>query len=86
MIILWDLDSGAALRQHTAHNGLSFQATFNPDGQTIYSVSADETLVAWQVGDPSLPALLDWIYDNRYVRELTCDERAQYGVEPLCEA
>ncbi|MCB0004420.1 MAG: WD40 repeat domain-containing protein, partial [Anaerolineae bacterium] len=86
MIILWDLDSGAELRRHTAHNGLSFQATFNPDGQTIYSVSADETLVAWQVGDPSLPALRAWIKDNRYVRELTCDERAQYGVQPLCKA
>ena len=86
MIILWDAASGAELRRHSAHNALSFQATFSPDSQTVYSVSSDETLVAWQVGDPSLPALRAWIDENRYVRELTCDERAQYGVEPLCKA
>jgi hypothetical protein len=25
------------------------------------------------------------VRENRYVRNLTCDERAQYGVEPLCK-
>ena len=81
---LWDLATGAELRRHHAHNALSFQAAFSPDGQTVYSVSADETLAAWRIGDPSLPTLLAWIAANRYVRELTCDERAQYGVAPLC--
>jgi WD40 repeat protein len=84
-IILWDMATGAELRRHNAHNALSFQAAFSPDGQTVYSVSADETLVVWQVGDPSLSALLSWIQDNRYVRQLTCAEREQYDVAPLCD-
>ena len=84
-VILWDLATGVELLRHNAHNALSFQAAFIPDGQTVYSVSVDKTLVAWQIGDPSLPALLSWIEANRYMRELTCDERAQYGVAPLCE-
>jgi hypothetical protein len=36
-----------------------------------------------------LPSSLDkvraWIDDNRYVRELTCEERETYRIEPLCE-
>jgi hypothetical protein len=34
---------------------------------------------------PSLDELLDWVAANRYVRELTCDERELYQIEPLCE-
>jgi hypothetical protein len=34
---------------------------------------------------PSLDELLDWVAANRYVRELTCDERELYRIEPLCE-
>ena len=84
-VILWDLATGAELRRHDAHNGFAFQVSFSPGGQTIYSVSADETLATWQIGDPSLPALRSWIEANRYVRELTCDERETYSIEPLCE-
>jgi hypothetical protein len=32
-----------------------------------------------------LDELWEWIESNRVVRELTCDERAQYGIEPPCE-
>ena len=84
-IILWDMATGTELRRHNIHAGLVFQAAFSPDGQSVYSVSTDETLVVWQMGDPSLQALLSWIEDNRYVRSLTCAERAQYGVGPLCD-
>ena len=84
-IILWDLITGAELRRHNAHQALSFQVGFSPDGETIYSVSADETLVVWQVGDLSLAALRSWIENNRYVRELTCEEREQYKIKPLCD-
>ena len=84
-IIQWDLETGTELRRHNTHNALSFQAAFSPDGGTIYSVSTDETLAAWHVGGLSLPALMSWIEGNRYVRELTCEERAQYDIEPLCD-
>jgi hypothetical protein len=29
--------------------------------------------------------LLSWIAANRYVPELTCQQRVQYRIEPLCE-
>jgi WD40 repeat protein len=84
-VILWDLATGEELRRHSAHQGVAFQVAFSPEGGTIYSVSGDETMVAWQPGNPSLPALLDWIERNRYVRQLTCEEREQYDIKPLCK-
>jgi len=32
-----------------------------------------------------MDTLLTWIQANRYVREFTCEERAQYRIAPLCE-
>jgi len=29
--------------------------------------------------------LLAWVHDNRYIRDFTCAERAQYQIEPLCK-
>ncbi len=34
---------------------------------------------------PALGEMLDWIEENRYVRDLTCQERELYRIEPLCE-
>jgi hypothetical protein len=48
-------------------------------------VSADETLVSWQIGDPTLDTLLSWIKGNRYVRDLPCEERTLYEIKPLCD-
>ena len=84
LVILWDLATGASLRRHHAHNDLAPHLTFSPDNQTVYSVSTDGTLATWHIGDPSLEGLLAWIDGNRYVRDLTCEEREQYGVEPTC--
>jgi len=30
--------------------------------------------------------LSGWIHANRHIRDLACDERVQYRVEPLCNA
>ncbi len=67
-----------------AHRQGLFGVAFSPDSKTAFSASTDGMLVEWHIGEKSLPELLDWIKANRYVRELTCDERTQYRVEPLC--
>jgi WD40 repeat protein len=85
-IILWDFDTAEELRRFSAHTELVTGLVFSPDGQTAFSVSLDGALIEWQVADLSLNELIDWTYANRYVRELTCEERAQYRVQPLCDA
>jgi WD40 repeat protein len=83
-IILWDFETAEELRRFKGHTGLVASLEFSPNGRAAYSVSADGTLIEWQVSDLSLDELIDWTYANRYVRDLTCEERAQYRVEPLC--
>jgi WD40 repeat protein/class 3 adenylate cyclase len=83
-IILWDFETAEELRRFKGHTGLVASLEFSPNGRAAYSVSADGTLIEWQVSGLSLDELIDWTYANRYVRDLTCEERAQYRVEPLC--
>ncbi|MDY6878333.1 MAG: BTAD domain-containing putative transcriptional regulator [Chloroflexota bacterium] len=86
VVILWDFETGEELRRFRAHTGWAVDVAFSPDSQMAFSVGFDGALIQWQVADPSLDELRDWIQANRYVRELTCDERVQYRVEPLCNA
>lgn len=43
-----------------------------------------DTVREWRV-DLDNAALIEWVAANRYVPELTCEQRALYNVEPLCE-
>lgn len=82
-LILWDFQDGKELyRVHFPD--VVYSAAFSPDSKTVYAASGDGTLAQWNIAEKSLPELLDWIQENRYVRPLTCDERQQYHVDPLC--
>lgn len=85
VVILWDFETGKELRRFTGHTSAVPYVAFSPDGQSAFSSSFDNTVIQWQVTKWPLDRLLEWIEDNRYVRDFTCDERAQYRIEPLCE-
>lgn len=85
LIILWDFETGRELRRFTGHTAPVWGVVFSPDGQTAYSSSFDGALIEWQISDWSMEEVLDWVQDNRYMRDFTCEERAQYRIEPLCE-
>jgi hypothetical protein len=61
-----------------------FSAVFSPDGKTVYAVAQYGRIIEWHIAEKTLPELLEWIRSNRYVRELTCEERLQSHVNPLC--
>jgi WD40 repeat protein/serine/threonine protein kinase len=88
-IAVWDLHTGALLRRFTGYpsgSGL-WNLVYSPDGHTAFSAAAgpDEAVIEWQIAEWPLEKLLAWVHENRYVRDLTCEERAQYRIEPLCE-
>jgi len=83
-VILWDLATGQQVRRYIGHNGAVYSVAFRPDGGAVVSGSADTRVAVWRI-DSSLGALIDWTYANRYVRDITCAEREQYRVEPLCD-
>jgi WD40 repeat protein/energy-coupling factor transporter ATP-binding protein EcfA2 len=82
-IRLWDIETGTEIGRLTGHGQQVRGVTFRPDGRTAVSRSWDNTIRLWQIRPPD--ELIEWTYANRYVRELTCAERRQYGVEPFCD-
>ncbi|MCA9915970.1 MAG: PD40 domain-containing protein, partial [Anaerolineae bacterium] len=76
---MYELATGKPIR-HFAGIGV----LISPDGRYLFNSSDLANVNQWRID--TLPELLDWTRANRYVRDLTCEERAQYRIEPLCEA
>jgi hypothetical protein len=41
-------------------------------------------MIEWRI-DNTLEELVAWTEENRNLQELTCSEREQFNIEPLCE-
>jgi WD40 repeat protein len=81
-----DLQTGNEIRRFKSYdNGFVFDIAISPDGRTALAPGGNGAIVLWQLTTPSLDELCEWIAANRYVRELTCEEREAYRIEPLCE-
>jgi WD40 repeat protein/DNA-binding SARP family transcriptional activator len=83
-LMLWDLTTGTLVRRSGGH-GVIFDLALTPDGRTALIGSSNKTIVQWRLASPPLNELREWVESNRYVRGLTCQEREQYRVEPLCD-
>ncbi len=84
MLILWDVATGQALRHFEGHTDAVLAAAFSPDGKIALTGSVDKSLHLWRID--TLDELIAWVHANRYVAELTCDQRALYHLEPLCSS
>jgi WD40 repeat protein len=82
-LILWDYTTGEELHQLNTRLALS-HVVFSPDSRTAYVASLDNKLIYLSIDEKPLPELIQWIDANRYVRTLTCEEKEQYRVNPLC--
>jgi WD40 repeat protein len=83
-ILLWDMETGKLLNRLDGHDAEVLKVVFAPDGKTLLSVANDGTVREWQI-IPSQEAMLAWVKANRYVPELTCEQRLQYGAQTLCD-
>ena len=68
-IIQWNFERGEELCHNTKQIDMVPDVAFSTDGLTAFLVSLDASIY--------------WIHANNYVRELDCDERTQYHVEPV---
>lgn len=83
---LWNLITGDMIREFGySEPAMVYDISMSPDSLTALSSSVDQMVTQWSLRTPSLDELRAWIAANRYVRELTCDERARYQIEPLCQ-
>jgi WD40 repeat protein/serine/threonine protein kinase len=82
---IWDAETGELIQYFGDHHGTPPNIAFSHDSQSFFSTGLDGTLIEWRITDLSEESLREWITNNRYIREFTCRERAQYHIEPLCE-
>ena len=75
---VWDVASGQSLRTLEATPTAVKAVAFSPDGKTVVSGSGDRTLRVWPI--LTLNELIDWTLANRYVPELTDEQRQRYGL------
>ncbi|MFQ5407425.1 MAG: BTAD domain-containing putative transcriptional regulator [Anaerolineales bacterium] len=85
-LYLWDLERAITLRRFGLFDrGSAMENVITPDNRYAL-VAFNNTITQWDLAIPSLDALRDWIAANRYVRDLTCEERELYQIEPLCDS
>ena len=79
---LWSVDTGQEIRRYSG--GFVFSPNFTPDGRNAVVGLRDGAVELWRI-DLTLDELLTWVQANRYIPELTCEQRELYGIAPLCE-
>jgi WD40 repeat protein len=79
---LWRVETGEEIRRYGG--GFVVSPHFTPDGRHAVVGYQDGAVELWRI-DSTLDELLTWTRNNRYVPELTCEQRELYRVEPLCE-
>jgi WD40 repeat protein len=81
-VTLWDVEQGQAMWVFSPEE-LADSVAFSPDGHEAIAFGNSGTRYEWHID--TFDELLQWTLNNRAVRDLTCDERQRYGIEPLCE-
>jgi WD40 repeat protein len=83
-LLLWDVEQGVALRRYAGLTKPVVGLAFVPDGGSFLVAAHTDAVHEWRI-DATQDELLAWVAANRHVPELTCGQRKQYGIEPLCE-
>jgi WD40 repeat protein len=86
-LYLWDPNTGNEIRRFRTDTSIYlFDIDISPDGRSAITPAEGGSAILWDLTLPiELNEVLEWISKNRYVRDLTCEERARYSIEPLCE-
>jgi len=83
-ILLWDVATGEPYRRFTGSPNPVDALDLSTDGRTLLAGSYNGSAWLWRIDN--LTELIDWTHANRYVPELTCEQRELYQLEPLCGA
>ena len=82
-IIMWSLENGQPIRRFDSHTEPVTGLNISTDGTLAVSSTGGDTLIVWRIEE--LASVIAWAYSERNIRELTCAERLQFNVLPLCE-
>ena len=77
-----DTQTGNILETRTGHQGQINNLVMTDNG-TFATTATDGDVIIWRL-DTSIEDLMAWAGENRTIRALTCAERDEYNIEPLC--
>lgn len=86
-VVVWDFDTMQEVKRFDVSYALNgfLTVAYDISGDSIYIAGPYSELVfEMEVADEPLAELRTWVLENRYIRDFTCEKRAQYNVEPLC--
>ena len=81
IVHLSDLKTGELLRRMSLNMPLE-DAIVDADLRYLTTALRDGSVVRWEIESDA--EFLDWVETTHNPRPLSCEERIQYGVEPLC--
>ncbi len=84
-LYLWEVQTGDLLRTWNV-GGINLDIDMTDDGTLGISQGPNYSVVIQNLALPlEIDNVLSWIAENRVTRDLTCEERLTYSIEPLCE-
>ena len=84
-LYLWDVETGEAIREFNA-NFLVVNIGMDAGGTIGISPGPNYSAILWNLDLPSeVQELREWVAENHYVRDLSCEKRLTYSIEPGCE-
>jgi len=81
-ILIWDVRTISQLQRFVVPENDAFAVAFQPGGEMIASAHNDGQIFGWL--SLSTSDLIDWVFENRYIRDFTCVEREQFRIVPMC--
>jgi WD40 repeat protein len=84
-LYLWEPHTGELLRKWSSGE-VQLDIDMTEDGKIAISPGPNNSVVTWNLDLPlEINDVQAWIEQNRVVRDLSCEERLTYSIEPLCE-
>jgi len=78
---LLSVETGEVIRRY---EGFAEYLSFSSDGSHTVAGFQSGAVELWRI-DSGTDDLLTWVRSNRYIPELTCEQRELYRVEPICD-
>lgn len=82
-VLIWDVATGEAIRGYSGHRDAVYTVAYGADNHAIASGGLDNHLIVWKVD--TLPELIDFTINNRYVGALSCLTGSQFDLETECQ-
>lgn len=83
-VTLWNVETGAWLRHFNGHSNWIRSVDYHPSQNLFVTGDNDGSILLWQ--RKTLPELVMWAHENRYVRALSCEERQAFHLPPYCDS